>query len=133
MTDYEISVNLNEDYDVVVEKTVKALKKEGFGVITEIDIKKTLKEKLDVDFERYIILGACNPKLSKKALDIEREIGLFLPCNVIVQELNEQKETKVAAIDPEKMFKMIDNPLVEPIAKEVKAKLQWVISSLKEK
>ncbi len=133
MIDYEISVILDEDYDVVVDKTVKALKKEGFGVITEIDIKETLKEKLDVEFERYIILGACNPKLSKKALDIEREIGLFLPCNVIVQELKEKKETKVASIDPEKMFKMINNPLIEPIAKEVKTKLQRVIISLTEK
>lgn len=130
MTDYEISVILNEEYDTVVIKTVEALKKEGFGVLTEIDVKKTLKEKLNVEFERYIILGACNPPFAKKSPDIEREIGLFLPCNIIVQESQEKKTIKVAAIDPEQMFKMIRNPQVEPIAKEVKTKLQRVISSL---
>lgn len=132
MTDYEISIILNEEYDTVVTKTVKALKEEGFGVLTEIDVKKTLKEKLDVEFERYVILGACNPPFAKKALDIEREIGLLLPCNVIVQELQEKKQTKVATIDPEKMFEIIGNPQVEPIAKEVKIRLQRVISSLTE-
>lgn len=132
MPDYEISVILNEDYDTVVTKTVKALKEEGFGVLTEINVKKTFKEKLDVEFERYVILGACNPPFAKKALDFEREIGLLLPCNVIVQELQENKTTKVAAIDPEKMFTIIGNPEVEPIAKEVKTKLQRVIGSLTE-
>lgn len=132
MTDYEISVILNEDYDTVVTKTVKALKEEGFGVLTEINVKKTFKEKLDVEFERYVILGACNPPFAKKALDFEREIGLLLPCNVIVQELQENKTTKVAAIDPEKMFTIIGNPEVEPIAKMVKVKLQRVIDSLTE-
>ncbi|MHA2247224.1 MAG: DUF302 domain-containing protein [Candidatus Hodarchaeales archaeon] len=132
MTDYEISVTLNEEYDTVVAKTVKALKEEGFGVLTEINVKKTFKEKLDVEFERYVIFGACNPPFAKKALDFEREIGLLLPCNVIVQELQENKTTKVAAIDPEKMFKIIGNPAVEPIAKEVKTKLQRVIGSLRE-
>ena len=132
MPDYEISVILNEDYDTVVTKTIKALKEEGFGVLTEINVKKTFKEKLDVEFERYVILGACNPPFAKKALDFEREIGLLLPCNVIVQELQENKTTKVAAIDPEKMFTIIGNPEVEPIAKEVKTKLQRVIGSLTE-
>ncbi|MHA2203432.1 MAG: DUF302 domain-containing protein, partial [Candidatus Hodarchaeales archaeon] len=120
---------LNEEYDVAVEKTVQALKEEGFGVLTEIDVKQTLKKKLDVDFERYVILGACNPPFAKKTLDFEREIGLLLPCNLIVQELEEGK-TKVAAIDPEKMFKMIGNPQIELVAKEVKTKLQRVINSL---
>ncbi|MFX1284847.1 MAG: DUF302 domain-containing protein [Promethearchaeota archaeon] len=130
MTDYEISVVLKENFDTVVIKTIEALKKEGFGVLTEIDVKKTLKEKLNVEFERYVILGACNPPFSKRVLDIEREIGLLLPCNIIVQELQKKKTTKVAAIDPERMFKMIGNPQMEPIAKEVKTKLQRVISSL---
>ncbi|UCE12557.1 MAG: DUF302 domain-containing protein [Candidatus Heimdallarchaeota archaeon] len=128
MVDYEISTILNDEYDVVVERTVKALKEEGFGVLTKIDVKKTLKEKLNVDFERYMILGACNPPFAKKALELEREIGLLLPCNVIVQELEEG--TKVAAVDPEKMFEMIGNPQVKPIAKEVRTKLQRVIHSI---
>ncbi|MFX0085203.1 MAG: DUF302 domain-containing protein [Candidatus Hodarchaeota archaeon] len=130
MVNYEISTILNEDYDIVVEKTIKALKNEGFGVLTEIDLKKTLKEKLNEKFERYIILGACNPPFAKKALDLEREIGLVLPCNVIIQELEEGKKTKVAAIDPEKMFKIINKAQLEPIAIEVKKKLQNVINSL---
>ena len=129
MVNYEISTVLNEEYDVAVSKTVNALKDEGFGVLTEIDVKQTLKTKLNVDFERYVILGACNPPFAKKALDFEREIGLLLPCNVVVQEVKEGK-IKVAAIDPEKMFQIIGNPQVEPVAKEVKAKLQRVIESL---
>lgn len=129
MVDYEISTISNEDYDVIVAKTVRALKEEGFGVLTEINVKQTLKEKLNVNFERYIILGACNPPFAKKALDIEREIGLLLPCNLIVQELEEGK-TKVAPIDPEMLFKMIGNPQLESVAKEVKIKLQRVINSL---
>lgn len=129
MVDYEISAILNEDYDVAVVKTVNALKEEGFGVLTKIDVKQTLKEKLNVDFERYVILGACNPPFAKKALDFEREIGLLLPCNLIVQELEDGK-TKVATIDPEKMFKIIGNSQFELVAKEVKTKLQRVINSL---
>ncbi|MHA2226473.1 MAG: DUF302 domain-containing protein [Candidatus Hodarchaeales archaeon] len=132
MTDYEISVILNEEYDEVVTKTVEALKREGFGVLTEIDVKKTFKEKLNVEFERYVILGACNPPFAKKALDIEREIGLLLPCNVIVQEIKAKKITKVAAINPEIMFQIIGNPQVEPVAKEVRTRLQRVINSLTE-
>ncbi|UCG00307.1 MAG: DUF302 domain-containing protein [Candidatus Heimdallarchaeota archaeon] len=129
MVDYEISIVLNEEYDIAVSKTVNALKEEGFGVLTEIDVKKTLKTKLNVDFERYVILGACNPPFAKRALDIEREIGLLLPCNIVVQELEERK-TKVAAIDPEKMFMIIGNPELELVAKEVSTKLQRVINSL---
>jgi uncharacterized protein (DUF302 family) len=129
MVDYEISTVINEEYDTAVSKTVNALKEEGFGVLTEIDVRKTLKTKLNVDFERYVILGACNPPFANKALAIEREIGLLLPCNVIVQELGDGK-TKVAAIDPEKMFKIIENPQLELVAKEVKLKLQRTINSL---
>jgi uncharacterized protein (DUF302 family) len=129
MVDYEISTFIDEEYETAVSKTVKALKEEGFGVLTEIDVKKTLKTKLNIDIERYVILGACNPPFANKALEIEREIGLLLPCNVIVQELGEEK-TKVAAIDPEKMFTIIENPQLELVAKEVKNKLQRVINSL---
>ncbi len=130
MVGYEISTILTEDYDIAVDKTKEALKKEGFGVLTEIDVKKTFKEKLNESFERYIILGACNPLFAKKALDLEREIGLLLPCNVIVQELEEGKKTKVAAIDPEKMFNIINKTQLAPIAAEIKKKLQNVINSL---
>jgi len=131
LVNYEISTILNEDYTSALEKTIKALKNEGFGVLTEIDVKKTFKEKLNVEFERYTILGACNPPFAKKALDFEREIGLLLPCNLIVQEIEEGKKTKVAAINPEKMFQIIENSQLESIATEVKNKLQRVVSSLK--
>ena len=117
-------------YQEAVDRTKEELNKEGFGILTEIDVKATLRKKLNVDYDDYIILGACNPPFAKKALDLEREIGLLLPCNVIIQELEGGKKTKVAAIDPEMMFKIIDNAKMEPIALEVRVKLQRVITSL---
>ncbi len=125
----EISKILSVDYDTALEKTVAALKVEGFGVLTEIDVKETMKKKLDVDFERYKILGACNPPYAKKALDIDRSVGTLLPCNVYVQELEDGK-TKVSAIDPNVMFQVITNKELETIAIEIREKLVRAIDSL---
>ena len=129
MSSYEISTIITLNYDESIKKVIEALKKEGFGILTEIDVKATLKKKLDVDFERYIILGACNPPFAKKVLDIDRSIGLLLPCNVVVQELKDGT-TKVSAFDPEAMLVLVNNPQIQPIAQEIKHKLQNAIHSL---
>ena len=110
-------------------KIIKALKVEGFGILTEIDVKATFKKKLDVDFEKYKILGACNPPFAKKALDVDRSVGNLLPCNVYVQEL-EANKTKVSAIDPIKMFQILPISDLEPIAKEIKDRITRAINSL---
>ena len=115
-------------FDKAVEKVTEELKKEGFGVLTTIDVKETLKKKLDVDFPRYLILGACNPSFAYKSLQIEEEIGLLLPCNVIVFE--KEGKTRVAAFDPMIMSVVIENKAMEPIALEVKAKLDRVIAAM---
>lgn len=108
---------------------VKAeLAKEGFGVLTEIDVKATLKKKLDVEYENYLILGACNPPFAFQALKSEKEIGLFLPCNVIVYE--EGGEAFVSAVLPTVAMSMVDNPALSDIAVEVEAKLKKVVDSL---
>lgn len=129
MADYGISIRLEIPYEQAVEEATKALKAEGFGVLTEIDVKATLKKKLDADFRRYVILGACNPPLAHNALNMELEIGLLLPCNVIVYE--ERDGSVVSAIDPVAAMGIVDNPELEPIAEQVGAKLKRVIGSLK--
>lgn len=128
MADYGISAKLRFPYDQAVEGVKEALKAEGFGVLTEIDVKTTLKKKLDADFRKYVILGACNPPFAHKALNIELQIGLLLPCNVIVYE--EGDGSVVSAIDPVAAMGVVDNPELEPIAKEVQAKLKRVVDSL---
>src|SRR4030067_2019769 len=115
MSGYGISKKLGCGYEEAVEKTRAALAAEGFGVLTEIDVKAVLKKKLDKDFRKYIILGACNPALAYKALTLETEIGLFLPCNVIVYE-NDRAETVVSAVDPTVAMSMIDNPALASVA-----------------
>ena len=110
-------------FERTLERTIDSLKDEGFGVLTDIDVKATLKKKLDVDFRNYRILGACNPPFAYKALQAERMIGAMLPCNVIVQEAGEGK-TEVAAIDPIASMQAIDNPGLGSIAKEVREKLK---------
>jgi uncharacterized protein (DUF302 family) len=112
-----------------VDKVTSELKKEGFGVLTEIDVKATLKKKLDADFRRYKILGACNPPYAYQALQAEDKIGLMLPCNVIVQETPEG-ETEVSAIDPIASMQAVDNPTLEEIAAQIKGKLENVINSI---
>jgi len=126
---YGYSKTLDEPYETAVARTVEELKKEGFGVLTEIDVKETLKKKLDVNFRKYRILGACNPPLAHQALTEETELGLFLPCNVIVYE-NDQGKTVVTAINPIVALSRIENPKLEPIAKEVSTRLQKVIAAL---
>ena len=119
----------NVSFDEAVEKVTEALKLEGFGILTEIDIKATLKKKLDVDFYNYKILGACNPPFAYKALQAEDKIGTMLPCNVIVQEkLSGQVE--VSAVDPSASMQSIENNQLLDIAAEIGAKLKKVIEQL---
>ena len=125
----EIFKIIEEDYEKALEKIIANLKVEGFGILTEIDVKETFKKKLDVDFERYKILGACNPPFAKKALDVDRSVGTLLPCNVYVQELGKNK-TKISAINPSKMFEIIPSNELEPIANEIKERLTRAINTL---
>jgi uncharacterized protein (DUF302 family) len=131
MANYGMSARLGIPHEQAVEAAKEALKSEGFGVLTEIDVKATLKKKLDVDFRKYIILGACNPPMAYKALSTELEIGLLLPCNVIVYE--EGDGSVVSAIDPIEAMAVVDNPKLKPVAEQVRAKLERVIDSLKGK
>ena len=118
-------------FDEAIEKTRAALKEEGFGVLSEIDIKEKLKEKLDVDFRRYTILGACNPPLAYKTLQEELQIGLLLPCNVIVYEADDANKSVVSAVDAKAMLSVVgDNATLIQVASEVNERLQRVISSL---
>jgi uncharacterized protein (DUF302 family) len=125
---YGFSKVTNYSFEEAIEKTTEELKKEGFGVLTTIDVKDTLKKKLDVDFHKYIILGACNPPFAHKALLSEEEIGLLLPCNVIIYEKNDK--TVVSIFDPMIMTNIIENPAINQIASEVKSKLERVINSI---
>lgn len=126
---YHFSKTLEGSMDAVREKVTAALKEEGFGILTEINIKNAMKEKLDVDFRPYIILGACNPGFAYKALQAEPNIGTMLPCNVILQE-NEKGKIDVSAVDPMESMKAIDNPSLGEIAGEVRNKLERVIDIL---
>lgn len=126
---YGFGKEVKLDYEKALTKVKEELKKEGFGVLTEIDVRKVLKEKLNVDFKKYQILGACNPTFAYKTLQAEEEIGLLLPCNVIVYE-NNQGKVKVSIIDPEKMVEQTQNPKLAPIAKEVKEKLTKVLEAI---
>lgn len=116
-------------FEQALERVTSGLKKEGFGVLTEIDVKDTLKKKLNVDFRRYVILGACNPALAHRALSGEPHIGLLLPCNVVVQEAAEGG-IDVSIADPKAMFTMVDNPAIKPVADEADERLRRVIASL---
>ena len=116
-------------FDEAITRVIDALQKEGFGILTDIDVQNTLKKKLDVDFKKYRILGACNPSFAYKALQAESRIGTMLPCNVIVQE-TEGGEVEVSAIDPIASMQAVQNPALEDIAKQVQAKLRNVIHSV---
>lgn len=126
---YYFSKTLKLSFAEAIAKVTEALKKEGFGILTEIDVKDTLKKKLNVDFRNYRILGACNPPYAYKALQAEDRIGLMLPCNVIVQELSGGK-IEVAAIDPVSSMAAIDNPKLRDVGEQVRAKLKVVIDNL---
>lgn len=117
------------DFDEVVEEVTEALKTEGFGVLTEIDVKQTLKKKLDIDFPRYKILGACNPNFAHQALQIENKIGTMLPCNVIVQE-NGDGSIEISAVNPVESMSSVENPELTKIAGEVKNRLKKIIDAL---
>jgi uncharacterized protein (DUF302 family) len=127
-TDYGMRARLDVPFEEAIPKVTDALKDEGFGVLTEIDVKATLKKKIDVDFRRYVILGACNPQLANRALHSELEIGLLLPCNVIVFE--DEGGSTVSIADPDAMMQMADNPTLRPIAAEARQRLQRVLSAL---
>ena len=127
---YHNSKKVSSSFDETILLVSEELKKEGFGILTEIDVKETLKKKLDVDFRKYKILGACNPPLAYKALSEEENIGVMLPCNVIVQE-TEGGFVQVSAINPMESMKAVGNPNLEGIAKTVSDKLANVICNLK--
>ena len=128
-TRYGLKVELPLPYDTALRRATEALKQEGFGVLTTIDVTRTLKEKLDRDFRRYSILGACNPLLADRALHAELDIGLLLPCNVIVYERDAGTST-VAAMAPLAAMGLVDNPDVTEVAKAADAKLRSALTSL---
>ncbi len=126
---YYFSKTLGISFDEAVARVTEELQKEGFGVLTDIDVKATLKKKLDVDFRNYRILGACNPALAHQALEAEDKIGTMLPCNVIVQELSDGT-VEVAAIDPVASMQAVQSPGLAEVAQQVRGKLQQVIDRL---
>ena len=129
-TRYALVKDLPEmGYDEAVERTTELLAEEGFGILTEIDVKATLKKKLDLDFRRYVILGACNPKLAHQALSGEPLLGVLLPCNVVVMD-REGGGVTVAAFKPTAGFSLVDNPEVAPIAEQVEEKMRKVLDAL---
>ncbi|HET9013309.1 MAG TPA: DUF302 domain-containing protein [Gemmatimonadaceae bacterium] len=131
-TRYGISTPVNLPYDAAVERTREALRAEGFGVLTEIDVRATLKQKLDVAFRPYIILGACNPPLAHQALTAERDIGLLLPCNVIVYAADEPGRSVVAAMDPVEALALSGNDGIRPLALEVRSRLERALTAIEQ-
>jgi uncharacterized protein (DUF302 family) len=130
-TQLGFTVQLEMDFNSAVDHVTAALKKEGFGVLTEIDVKATLKQKIDVDFRPYKILGACNPPLAHRALTAAPEVGLLLPCNVTVAQADNGM-VDVALIDPIIMLGVVDNPALVPIAQDARERLQRVTAALEE-
>ena len=125
---YNYSKETVLSFEKAIEKTKEELKKRGFGILTEIDVKSTLKQKLDVDYDDYVILGACNPPFAYRALQAEKEIGLLLPCNVIVYKKDDK--TVVSAINPIEGMSVVENNVLEEIAKTIKQKLEEVINNV---
>jgi len=129
-TDIGIRTTLRTSFEEAIQKTTEALKTEGFGVLTQIDVKVTLKEKINVDFRRYVILGACNPVLAHRALSANSDVGLLLPCNVTVQEVGD--EVIVTVVDPMQMLGVLkEDSAVQTVASEARIKLEKAISSLR--
>ena len=126
---YYFSKTLSQGFDETIRRTVAALKEEGFGIITEIDLKDTFKKKIGAEFRNYRILGACNPNLAYEALKLEDKVGTMLPCNVIVQDVGEGR-TEVAAIDPVASMQAIPNPALRATAEAVRVKLQQAVARL---
>ena len=126
---YYFNKTVRMSFNEAITRVTEELKKEGFGILTEIDVKETLKKKLNVDFQPYKILGTCNPPFAYQALQAEDKIGLMLPCNVIVQEISEGI-TEVAAIDPSSAMQGIGNPALTKIAEQVREKLRKVVASI---
>ena len=128
MAELGFQSTLNLPYDLALEKVTEALKAEGFGILTSIDVKETMKKKLDVDFRKYTILGACNPPLAHKALTARPDVGLLLPCNVIVYE--EGDRTVINIIDPMSMTNFIQDPALESVAAEARQRLERVSKAI---
>jgi uncharacterized protein (DUF302 family) len=128
--DYGFRVTVDLPYPQAVERTREALAQEGFGILSEIDVAATLKKKLDVDFRPYVILGACNPPLAHRALTAERDIGLLLPCNVVVYADDEEGRSVVAAMDPEAALELTGNDDVRPVAEEARERVQRALKAL---
>lgn len=126
---YYINKTISVSFETAIQKVTEQLKLEGFGILTEIDIKETLKKKINVDFRKYKILGACNPPNAYKALISEPYIGLMLPCNIVVQELD-NGQIDVSAVDPQASMQAAQNPELNNVASEIKIKLEKVIQSL---
>ena len=126
---YYFSKTTDLPFDQAIARVTEELRNEGFGILTEIDVKETLKKKLDVDFRNYRILGACNPPFAYQALQAEDKIGVMLPCNVIVQE-HASGQVEVSAVDPAASMQAVDNPELGSIAQDVRAKMKKVIGNL---
>lgn len=127
--EYGFSTTLSASYNESIALIKETLQKEGFGILTEIDVKATLKKKLDVDFKPYIILGACNPNLAYQGLQAEPELGLLLPCNVIVYDNGDGTST-VSIVDPIQMLGVVANPALQPIAEEANSRLRRALGNL---
>jgi uncharacterized protein (DUF302 family) len=126
---YYFTTTLKDDFDTAIQKVTEELKKEGFGILTEIDVKETFRKKLDVDFRKYRILGACNPQMAHQAISAESKIGTMLPCNVIVQETEDGK-VEVSAVDPVASMQAVENDTLGGVATQVRDKLKKVIEQL---
>ena len=126
---YHNSKMVQYSFDEAITKVTEELKKEGFGILTEIDVKETLKKKIDVDFRKYKILGACNPPFAYKALQAEETLGVLLPCNVVIQE-KEGGKVQASIVNPMESMQAVKNPALEEIATEVSSKLQKVLENL---
>ncbi|MFB6091707.1 MAG: DUF302 domain-containing protein [Haloquadratum sp.] len=126
---YTLHTEVDGDFDDVVEATIARLDDEGFGVLCEVDVRETFRKKLDADFRRYRILGACNPPLARKALEAELALGALLPCNVIVYETDDGG-VAVEAVDPERLVGVAENPALDDVAEEVRDRFEAVLSDL---